>query len=59
MKDADWTDQDWGNKKATLFLSLYRKDALVHQENIFGTYDRTDTQKYKSYQASDKIVYMA
>ena len=27
--DADWIDQGWGNKKARLWLRLYRNEELI------------------------------
>lgn len=34
--NADWIDQGWGNKKARLWLYLYRNRAIVHKEDIWG-----------------------
>lgn len=39
---ADWTDQGWGNKKARLWLRLYRQDEMIVEKDLFGICQRND-----------------
>lgn len=40
--EADWIDQGWGNKKARLFLRLYRQNNLIFDQDLFGICQRND-----------------
>lgn len=54
---ADWTDQGYGNKKSRLFLSIYRNDVQVHQQDLFGICNRGDpSQSEREYSTADDVV---
>ena len=55
--DADWIDQNWGNKKARLWLRLYRGNQMIHEQDIFGICQRNDqNQRKRKYGVFDEIV---
>ena len=55
--EADWIDQNWGNKKARLWLRLYRGEELIHDQDLFGICQRNDpNQKTREYGIDKEIV---
>jgi len=57
--EANWEDQGHGNKKGEIFLSLMRDGNEVAIMNIFGVYQRDDTQRSKTIDESEDIVKLA
>ena len=37
-----WKDQNFGVKKARLYLRLFRKDKMIVSQDVFGVFQRLD-----------------